>query len=34
MIALGLFLPVTAVLGYLAIALHYLVPLRSLRRSH
>lgn len=32
MIAVGLFLPVAAVLGYLAIALFYLVPLRSFRR--
>lgn len=31
MIALGLFFPVAAVLGYLAIALFYLIPLRSLR---
>ena len=33
MIGLGLFLPVAAVLGYLAIAVFYLVPLRSLRRT-
>lgn len=32
MIALGLFFPVAAVLGYLAIALFYLVPIHSLRR--
>jgi uncharacterized membrane protein len=31
-VGLGLFLPVVAVLGYLAIALFYLVPIRSLRR--
>jgi uncharacterized membrane protein len=32
MIVLGIFLPVLAVLGYLAIAVYYLVPLGSLRR--
>ena len=32
MIVLGLFMPVAAVLGYLAIALYYLVPIRSFRR--
>lgn len=31
-IVLGIFLPVVAVLGYLAIAVYYLVPLGSLRR--
>jgi len=31
MIATGLFLPAVAVLGYLAIAVFYLVPIRSLR---
>jgi hypothetical protein len=34
MIGLGLFLPVIAVLGYLAIAIFYLVPIRSLRQHH
>ncbi|HEX6151556.1 TMEM175 family protein [Nocardioides sp.] len=32
MIGLGLLAPVVAVLGYLAIAVFYLVPIRSLRR--
>lgn len=32
MIGLGLFFPVVAVIGYLAIAVFYLVPIRSLRR--
>lgn len=32
MIVLGLFIPVAAVLGYLAIALYYLIPSRSFRR--
>jgi hypothetical protein len=32
MIGLGIFQPVAAVLGYLAIAVFYLVPFRSLRR--
>jgi len=32
MIVVGLFLPVVAVLGYLAIAVFYLVPLRTFRR--
>lgn len=31
MIVLGLFLPVAAVLGYLVIAVFYLVPIRFLR---
>ena len=34
MIGLGLFFPVVAVLGYLAIALFYLVPIHSLRHRH
>ena len=33
MIALGLFLPVVAVLGYLLIALFYLVPFHRIRQS-
>jgi hypothetical protein len=33
-IALGIFLPVVAVLGSLVIAVYYLVPLRSRRQSH
>jgi hypothetical protein len=32
MIALGLFLPVLAVLGYLAIAVYIIVPFGALRR--
>jgi hypothetical protein len=32
MIALGLFLPVLAVLGYLAIAVYIIVPVRALKR--
>jgi Endosomal/lysosomal potassium channel TMEM175 len=32
MIALGLFLPVVAVLGYLVIAVHIIVPIGALRR--
>ena len=34
MIGLGLFFPVVAVLGYLAIAIFYLVPIHSLRHRH
>ena len=33
-IGLGLFFPVVAVVGYLAIAIFYLVPIRSLRHRH
>ena len=34
MIGLGLFFPFVAVLGYLAIAIFYLVPIHSLRHRH
>jgi uncharacterized membrane protein len=34
MIALGIFFPIAAVLGYLVIAVYILVPLRSLRHTH
>ncbi|MFZ2013818.1 MAG: hypothetical protein WAV00_08360 [Nocardioides sp.] len=34
MILIGLFLPVAAVLGYLAIALFILVPFSALRQKH
>jgi len=32
MIVLGIFQPVVAVVGYLAVAVFYLIPFRSLRR--
>ena len=33
MIALGLFLPVVAVVGYLLIAVFFIVPIHLMRRS-